>query len=81
MRRIGSGAAALGVLIVALACGPAPAQTSGNGGGKGCLFHPRRGDPVPVANGEIYTPRVQGRGGSAIAHKWQCRNGRLVVIG
>jgi len=66
-------------LVIASFGAPVHAQTEGNPAGKACLFHPKNGDPVPVADGDTYTPRVKSRS-FVIPHRWLCKNGKLVIV-
>jgi hypothetical protein len=72
-------AVAVVALVLAIGGGQAAAQGTTTSG-KGCMFHPKDGgDPVPVANGETYTPPVQGSPERwRLTTKWQCQNGKLV---
>ncbi|HUK06228.1 MAG TPA: hypothetical protein VLX09_00035 [Stellaceae bacterium] len=50
--------------------------------GKSCTFHPKDGSaPVSVANGETYSPAIQGsQQKHLIGGKWKCEDGKLTKV-
>jgi hypothetical protein len=62
------------VSILAIANGQPAAQQQGTSGGKGCVFHPTDGTAdVPVANGDTYSPAIQGsKQKHMTGAKWLC---------
>jgi hypothetical protein len=72
---------AIVVLVLAMTGNTADAQGTTQAG-KGCMFHPTDGSaPVPVANGETYSPAIQGsKQKHLIGGKWKCEDGKLTKI-
>jgi hypothetical protein len=72
-------AAAMVAAALVIAAGTAEAQGTS---GKSCQFHPKNGAaPITVANGDTYTPAIQGSQERHMTpQKWQCQNGKLVKV-
>jgi hypothetical protein len=72
----------IAIVVLVLAMIGSTAQAQGTTAGKGCMFQPKDGSaPVPVANGETYSPAIQGsQQRHLIGGKWKCENGKLTKV-